>query len=79
LCDQPFPLYSFATASRENSRKSSLYMVGKILGHSQVSTTQRYAHLRDDPFKAVADRTGAKIAEAMRVDAARGRAGIMKR
>ena len=53
---------------------SSLYMVGKILGHSQVSTTQRYAHLRDDPLKAVADRTGAKIAEAMRVGAARGRA-----
>ena len=52
---------------------SSLYMVGKILGHSQVSTTQRYAHLRDDPLKAVVDRTGAKIAEAMRVGTARGR------
>ena len=45
---------------------SSLFMVGKILGHAQVSTTQRYAHLRDDPLKVVVNRTGARIAGLMR-------------
>ena len=50
-----------------------LFMVGKVLGHRQTRTTEVYAHLHDDPLRAVADRTGAKIAEAMRVGAARGR------
>ncbi len=56
--------HSFASFAVEDG--SSLYIVGKILGHAQASTTQRYAHLRDDQLKAVVDRTGAKIAEAMR-------------
>lgn len=43
----------------------SLFLVGKILGHSQASTTQRYAHLHDDPLRAVADRTASTIAAAM--------------
>src|SRR5262249_30489478 len=41
---------------------SSLYLVGKILGHTQAATTQRYAHLQLDPLRAVADRTARKIA-----------------
>jgi hypothetical protein len=36
-----------------------------ILGHKDQGTTQRYAHLQDDPVKAVADRTSATIAAAM--------------
>ena len=44
---------------------SSLYLVGKVLGHEQASTTERYAHLADDPLKAVADKTAAQIAAAM--------------
>ncbi len=43
----------------------SLYLVGKILGHRQASTSQRYAHLSDDPLRAVADRTARQIASAM--------------
>jgi hypothetical protein len=31
-----------------------------------VSTTQRYAHLGDDPRKAAADRVAAQVAAAMR-------------
>lgn len=27
----------------------SLPMIGKLLGHTQAATTQRYAHLADDP------------------------------
>ena len=43
----------------------SLYLIGKVLGHRQSRTTDRYAHLRDDPLLAVADRTAKRIAEAM--------------
>lgn len=41
---------------------ASLYMVGKILGHKQTSTTEIYAHLADDPLKAAADTTASQIA-----------------
>ena len=43
----------------------SLLLIGKVLGHKQASTTERYAHLQDDPVRAVADRTARKIAAAM--------------
>jgi integrase len=43
----------------------SLYLVGKVLGHTQAATTQRYAHLHLDPVRAVADRTARKIAGAL--------------
>ncbi len=33
----------------------SLYLVGEVLGHQQACTTERYAHLPDDPLRAVAD------------------------
>jgi integrase len=32
----------------------SLLLIGKVLGHRQARTTERYAHLQDDPVKAVA-------------------------
>ncbi|KAF0114646.1 MAG: DNA integration/recombination/inversion protein [Rhodobacteraceae bacterium] len=31
---------------------ASLEMIGKLLGHSQMQTTQRYAHLMDTPLRA---------------------------
>jgi integrase len=34
---------------------SSLEMIGKLLGHSQMQTTQRYAHLMDSPLRAGVD------------------------
>ena len=40
-----------------------LPMIGRLLGHSQVTTTARYAHLADDPVKAAADRIAGRIAE----------------
>jgi integrase len=30
-------------------------MIGKLLGHSQMQTTQRYAHLMDSPLRAGVD------------------------
>jgi site-specific recombinase XerD len=45
---------------------NTLFMVGKVLGHKQARTTEVYAHLADDPVRAVADRTAARIAAAMK-------------
>jgi hypothetical protein len=43
----------------------SLYLIGKVLGHRQASTTERYAHLQNDPLLAVANRTSQRISNAM--------------
>ena len=40
--------------------------IGKVLGHAQAATTQRYAHLQLDPVRTVADRTARKIAGALK-------------
>jgi hypothetical protein len=37
-----------------------------VLGHKQARTTEGYAHLATDPMRAVADRTAARIAAAMK-------------
>lgn len=50
---------------------NSLYLIGKVLGHKQARTTEIYAHLADDPIRAVADRTAARIAAAMSAGADR--------
>lgn len=34
---------------------ASLEMIGRLLGHTQMSTTQRYAHLMDSPLRAGVD------------------------
>ena len=56
--------HSFASVAVAGG--DSLYLVGKVLGHQQARTTERYAHLADDPLKAVADKTAAQIAAAMK-------------
>ena len=45
-------------------------MIGKLLGHTQVQTIARYAHLAADPVKAAADAVSAEIAEFVNGDAA---------
>jgi integrase len=42
-----------------------LPIIGKLLGHTQAATTQRYAHLDADPVRRAADTIGATIAAAM--------------
>jgi integrase len=42
-----------------------LPIVGKLLGHTQSATTQRYAHLADDPLRRAAEAIGSHIAAAM--------------
>lgn len=45
-------------ASLLASAGASLPMVGRLLGHTQAQTTQRYVHLFADPLKKVADVVG---------------------
>jgi len=37
------------------SAGESLYVLGKVAGHKHAATTQRYAHLADDPVRRAAD------------------------
>jgi integrase len=50
-----------------------LPVIGRLLGHTQPSTTARYAHLADDPLRRASETIAARIAAAMgdvdRVDA----------
>jgi integrase len=39
----------------------SLPIIGALLGHTQAATTQRYAHLLDDPLRAATERVGAMV------------------
>ena len=40
---------------------ASLPLIGALLGHTQVQTTQRYAHLMDDPLRRAVTSAGAVI------------------
>ena len=42
-----------------------LTMIGRLLGHTQVQTTARYAHLKTGPVKAAADKVADAIAAAL--------------
>lgn len=49
-------------ASHLVSSGLSLSIVGKLLGHTHTSTTQRYAHLADEPLRQAASLFGDKLA-----------------
>lgn len=42
----------------------SLPVIGALLGHTQAATTQRYAHLQDDPLREATERVGAAYVSA---------------
>ena len=44
---------------------ASIPIIGKLLGHSQPTTTARYSHLAYDPVRHAADTIGEQIAAAM--------------
>jgi integrase len=54
-----------AFASAAVMAGDSIYVVGKLLGHSNAATTQRYAHLADDPLRVAADRNARRLEAAM--------------
>lgn len=51
--------HSFASFAAEAG--ASLQLIGKALGHTQIRTTERYAHLRDDPLQAMVDLIGERF------------------
>ena len=55
--------HSFASVGAASGM--SLPVIGALLGHTQAATTQRYAHLSDDPLQAAAGAISDKIAAAM--------------
>ena len=54
-----------AFASMMVNSGASLPIVGKILGHNNVSTTARYAHLEQNPARKAAEDAAEKIAKAL--------------
>jgi integrase len=42
-----------------------LPIIGKLLGHTRASTTQRYAHLDTDPLRRASDHIGARLVAAL--------------
>ena len=54
--------HSFASVGA--SQGLSLYVIGKLLGHTQTVTTAKYAHLADDPLRQAAEKIGGAIANA---------------
>lgn len=50
-------------ASHLVSSGMSLAIVGRLLGHTNPMTTQRYAHLADDPLRAAAEVFGQKMSK----------------
>lgn len=55
--------HSFASAGASDGQ--SLVVIGKLLGHSQSSTTERYAHMAGDSLRQASDAIASKIAAAM--------------
>lgn len=55
--------HSFASIAVSGG--ASLPIIGALLGHTNAATTQRYAHLHDDPLKAATETVGGKIAAAL--------------
>lgn len=52
-------------ASTAVASGQGLPMIGKLLGHTQVQTTARYAHLAADPVKLAADAVSSQIAASL--------------
>lgn len=55
--------HAFASVGAASGQ--SLLILGALLGHRRVATTQRYAHLSNDPVRDASESIGAKIASAM--------------
>ena len=56
-----YMIFRHSFASLLASGGASLPMIGAMLGHTQVQTTQRYAHLYDGPLRQAAEYVGQTI------------------
>lgn len=55
--------HSFASDALQLGQ--DLTMIGRLLGHTQVQTTARYAHLKTDPVRSAADAVSDAVAQAL--------------
>lgn len=55
-------------ASNAVSEGMPIQMVGKLLGHSQLQTTMRYAHLADAPINRAAEENANRLSAALAMD-----------
>ncbi len=53
--------------SKMVSGGASLEMIGRLLGHTQIGTTQRYAHLIDSPLRAGVNAVGEMLKSRLKV------------
>ncbi len=58
--------HSFASIAVSGG--ASLPIIGALLGHTDSTTTQRYAHLHDDPLRTASEAIGSKIAVSITPD-----------
>ena len=56
-------------ASNAVSSGMPIQMVGRLLGHTQLQTTMRYAHLADDPVRRAAEENAARLNSALGITA----------
>lgn len=61
------PIRVLPVASLLVSGGASLEMIGRLLGHTQIGTTQRYAHLIDAPLRAGVNAVGEMLKPRLRV------------
>jgi integrase len=61
--------HSYASLLAANG--TPLLVVGKLLGHRRASTTERYAHLADDPLRLANERVGNQLADRLLIDIGR--------
>ena len=58
--------HTFASHAAMNNE--ALPMIGKLLGHRQIQSTSRYAHLDDGHIFDAAEMVGAAVARMMSLD-----------
>ena len=67
----PSPMSASTTCAIPSPRcwfpGASLEMIGKLLGHTQIGTTQRYAHLIESPLRAGVNAVGEMLRPRLRV------------
>lgn len=62
-------------ASNAVSSGMPIQMVGRLLGHTQIQTTMRYAHLADDPVRQAAEENAARLNDVLGM-ASNGEVGL---
>lgn len=65
-------------ASNAVSSGIPIQMVGRLLGHTQLQTTMRYAHLADDPVRAAAEENSASLEAALGIGIGNGRSDRLR-